>query len=497
MSAAELQTISESPIGSLKDSDQFSIKEDAALEQSDDEAVMPIESVGGFFIKHGTFMGTENEISENSDATENDSDYDTDLDVEETAERYDATGSKLYLAACKCLDVTPVSFFLRNIREKQLDLKHRLLGPKGGKALAAALELNTTLASLNLHDNYLEGDGGAAIAAMLKENCYITELDVSSNHLGPKGCQWMSDMLQYNTILLKIDLSDNGFDDRDTACLLDAFKGNDKLTWMSLSHNKFSERSGENLGLAISSNDSLEYLDLSWNHIRRKGAIEIANGLRTNCTLKSLNLAYNGFSNDGAVALGEAIRANNTLLELDISNNRITTQGALCIAKGLEGNNTLEILKIGCNPIGNEGAKAILSSAKNYADSALTELHLKDVYLDEGFDQLLEEVREVKPDIQIIANLQPGVKHPLILVRNYISRNQQQWLEYCQQFDSHSGRTISRNDFVICLKNAGIEFKLEQTARLLTRLDPWNHGFINYTSKMLGYRELSPEDAES
>ena len=27
-------------------------------------------------------MGTENEISENSDATENDSDYDTDLDVE-------------------------------------------------------------------------------------------------------------------------------------------------------------------------------------------------------------------------------------------------------------------------------------------------------------------------------------------------------------------------------------------------------------------------------
>ena len=35
---------------------------------------------------------------------------------------------------------------------------------------------NTTLLSLNLHDNYLEGEGGAAIAAMLKENCYITEL---------------------------------------------------------------------------------------------------------------------------------------------------------------------------------------------------------------------------------------------------------------------------------------------------------------------------------
>lgn len=50
-----------------------------ALLESEDEAV---ESVGGFFIKHGTFMGTENEISESSDAAENDSDYDTDLDVE-------------------------------------------------------------------------------------------------------------------------------------------------------------------------------------------------------------------------------------------------------------------------------------------------------------------------------------------------------------------------------------------------------------------------------
>lgn len=494
MSTAELETISESPVESLKDSDRFSLQGDVALLESEDEAVVPVESVGGFFIKHGTFMGTENEISESSDAAENDSDYDTDLDIEEKAEKYDTTGSKLYLQTCKFLDVTPVSFFLKNIHEDRLDLKHRLLGPKGGKALAVALERNTTLQSLNLHDNYLEGDGGAAIASMMKENYYITELDVSSNHLGFKGCQCVCDMLQNNSTLLKIDLSDNGLDDRATVSLLEAFKGNDKLAWMNLSHNKFSERSGESLGLGISSNDSLEYLDLSWNHLRRKGAIEIANGLRTNCTLKSLNLSYNGFSNDGALAIAEAFRANNTLIELDLSNNRITNQGALCIARGLEGNNTLEVLKIGSNPIGSEGAKTILSAVKNYTDSALTQLHLKDVYLDEGFDHLLEEVREVKPDIQIFANLRPAVKQPLSVVRSYISTNQQQWLEYCQQFDSHGGCTISRSNFVTCLKSAGIDFGLEATARLLTLLDPWNHGYINYTSKILGYRNLLPQD---
>ncbi|XP_022801607.1 leucine-rich repeat-containing protein 74B-like isoform X3 [Stylophora pistillata] len=436
MSAAGLRAISESPTDSLKDSDQFSIKGDVLTEENEDvEAVEASEGNSGFFIKHGTFMGTEREQmdSQASDMASCDSDYDTDLETEEKSEKFDATGWKIYLAACKFLDITPVSFFLRNIQEKQLNFRHRLLGAKGGQALAAALELNTTLASLDLHENFLEGEGGAAIAAMLKENCYITEL------------------------------------------------GNDKVTWMNLSHNKFSEKSGENLGLGISFNDAMEYLDLSWNHIRRKGATEITKGLRTNCTLNTLNLSYNGFSNDGAVALGEAIRANNTLIELNISHNRITTQGALCIAKGLEGNNTVEILKICGNPIGVPGAMAIISAAKNYSDSALTELHFKDIYLDEEFDLLLAEVREVKPDFRIIANLRSGAKDPLSVVRTFVSNNQDQWLEICQQFDSDGTFGITRTDFVKCLRKAGIEFGIEQTAGLLTQLDPMKTSFINYT----------------
>lgn len=53
-------------------------------ESENEEAAGTTESVGGFFIKHGTFMGTENEltISQNSDVAASDSDYDTDLDME-------------------------------------------------------------------------------------------------------------------------------------------------------------------------------------------------------------------------------------------------------------------------------------------------------------------------------------------------------------------------------------------------------------------------------
>ena len=77
---------------------------------------------------------------------------------------------------------------------------------------------------------------------------------------------------------------------------------------------------------------------------------------------------------------------------------------------------------------------------------------MQDIYLDEEFDKLLEEVREVKPDIQIIANLKSGVKDPLSVVINFISNNQDQWLEICQQFDSQGVLKITRTDFVKCLK---------------------------------------------
>ena len=53
-------------------------------ENEDEEAVEASEGNNGFFIKHGTFMGTENEkmTSQASDMASSDSDYDTDLETE-------------------------------------------------------------------------------------------------------------------------------------------------------------------------------------------------------------------------------------------------------------------------------------------------------------------------------------------------------------------------------------------------------------------------------
>ena len=57
----------------------------------------------------------------------------------EATESYDATGKIIYLSACQAIGVTPVSYFIKHIQEKEIRLRHHSLGPKGTKAIAIAL----------------------------------------------------------------------------------------------------------------------------------------------------------------------------------------------------------------------------------------------------------------------------------------------------------------------------------------------------------------------
>ena len=57
----------------------------------------------------------------------------------EPPKTFDNSGRRLYLAACASIGVTPVSYFLRHIQDKDMLLRHHGLGPKGSKAIAIAL----------------------------------------------------------------------------------------------------------------------------------------------------------------------------------------------------------------------------------------------------------------------------------------------------------------------------------------------------------------------
>ena len=64
-----------------------------------------------------------------------------------------------------------------------LRLKSCGLGERGGRALAEALSLNTTVASLELGLNHLGEGGGWGLAEALRLNTTVTSLDLGGNGL--------------------------------------------------------------------------------------------------------------------------------------------------------------------------------------------------------------------------------------------------------------------------------------------------------------------------
>ncbi|KAG1957950.1 leucine-rich repeat-containing protein 74A [Pimephales promelas] len=211
-----------------------------------------------------------------------DQDFDIDLELSRfhnEKQAYDPTGQFAYKEACKMLNVIPASYFLRNMKQSEINMMHYGLGSQGTKALAVSLVTNISILKLNLRDNCMEGTGVAAIADMLKENCYITEIDLSENRIGEYGARALSSMLLENTTLFSLNLSGNHLDERAARHLSPALIGNQKLQHLDLSHNRFADTAGEILGAAIAENAGMKSLNLAWNCIRGKGAIAFVEGL--------------------------------------------------------------------------------------------------------------------------------------------------------------------------------------------------------------------------
>ena len=64
------------------------------------------------------------------------------------------------------------------------------------RALAEALETNSTLTSLDLSRNGIGAEGAARLAAALKKNSTMTSLDISRNDIGPEGAESLATALE-------------------------------------------------------------------------------------------------------------------------------------------------------------------------------------------------------------------------------------------------------------------------------------------------------------
>ncbi|XP_019620314.1 PREDICTED: leucine-rich repeat-containing protein 74B-like isoform X2 [Branchiostoma belcheri] len=426
--------------------------------------------------------------------------YDTDLEIEDKRIEYDSTGRTTYKEACKQIGVVPVSYFLRHMQDSELVMMHHGLGPLGAKAIATSLVTNTTILKLNLRDNWLEAQGGKYIAEMLVENCYIHDLDLSYNKIGNDGAEPIAEMLQDNSTLDRVLLSGNGFGDKAAEAFAEAIMSNQKMEEMDLSHNEFGEVSGGLLGPAIAENSQMKVLDLSWNHLRRKGALAVSEGIRDNITITHLDLSWNGFGDDGAEAIGDALKSNKTLEFLDMSNNRISTEGAVLLAKGLIENDTLRVLKMGKNPMQSAGCYGVLKGISQNEKSAIQELDFSDILVNDDFDELLKQVKEMLPALLVktaervhgrggaakdFKKAKPRAD-PMTKLKQYVEKNNLRLVDLFNQFDKDKSMSVTREEFAQGIEATGIDLSPDELNRLLDTLDKDGDGEIEYGELVFG-----------
>ena len=218
--------------------------------------------------------------------------------------------------------------------KKKLDLENKFIFSQytkinnaGAQALAAALQVNQSIQSLNLHGNQIGDAGARALGAALQVNQTIQSLNLGYNLIRDTGAQALGKALQVNHTLQMLNLFDNQIGNEGT----------------------------QTLGAALEVNQSIQSLDLYKNRIGDAGAQALGTALQVNQTLQELYLSDNSIGALGAEALGNALKVNQSIQMLTLNNNQIGNAGTQAIAAALQVNHTLQWLGINEDLIGDEG----------------------------------------------------------------------------------------------------------------------------------------------
>ena len=129
--------------------------------------------------------------------------------------------------------------------------------------LTEALQLNTSLMSLDLSSNRLNINTLQPIMELMKTNDTITQLSLANNCL-TAGVSIITSMLLNNTHLTSLDLMSCEITDSDALKLSNALMHSNHLKTLNLSHNKIRADGFQAIAALIGHNTILETLELGY-----------------------------------------------------------------------------------------------------------------------------------------------------------------------------------------------------------------------------------------
>ncbi|XP_048776737.1 leucine-rich repeat-containing protein 74B-like [Ostrea edulis] len=432
-----------------------------------------------------------------------DYDFDDDTDLSEPEFDDEDISQKMYMEACKDMNLTPIKAVYKALDTEKLAVVGVILKKKESKACAIGLLRNSTIETLVLESNELGGYGARCIADAISRNEFLTEIRIVENNIGREGARVICEALRKNNYVRRLDLKGNGFYEEDATFFKDMLDENHALRELYLSHNKFQEVGGEIFADGLGNNDFLRVLDLSWNHLRMRGAMAIGSALQVNRHLEKLDISWNGFHIRGALTLSKALEINTTLMDLNLSCNRLSDSCIQILVNGLKKNTTLKVLRIAQNQIYPPGAFNILESIENTPSIALELLDLGDTPVMDTFENLYKKLQEIRKPFTIIYgmvwatdrhSLASGDQEPeeedllnedpLLVLFEYARLQNFRLVDMFKQLDMDNSGSLDREEFSRGLAQVNIPMNRRSLSRLIDIMDKDGDGEIDFGELM-------------
>jgi len=289
--------------------------------------------------------------------------------------------------------------------------------------------LKDVTGTINASKDQISDKDGAAIIWAIALNCNApTELNLSRNSMGPLTCDALAQFLRFNTSIVSIDLHDNAIDDAGAASLTKALSTNNTLATLRVSMNKIQIPGAVSIFEGLDSNFSLELLvmestggtsvagipipqlkglkpneliDLSSRRFGPLSATVIARLIQSyRPQLIELGIDRNPLKAEGTAAIAEMLKTNDDIKELDVRFCGLGPEGAIVLANALRVNTSVERVLMLQNQVGDVGAKAFIDMLPH--NNSLHLLSFQDNQLNNASKAALEEAGRKRGNITIL-----------------------------------------------------------------------------------------------
>ncbi|KAM8831650.1 uncharacterized protein AB9W97_003160 [Spinachia spinachia] len=433
--------------------------------------------------------------------------WDTDLETDNgTCQKHSLPAAERYLEACRRTGCVPVSSYLRQLGEANLNLTHYGVGRLGAKALAISLQVwaakipssvhiwvlilsqrDSMSSCQNLSDNQLHLEGAQVISKMLLDNCYITTIKLSGNHFDDSAAKYLADALKVDYVVKELDLSHNN--------IFDA--GGEHLSHMlgTAAHIVLRD-SRDETGLSCRDPHLLvTCLTVTAIFISMSKESNLLFPFpQVNSTLQKLRLAWNGFGPVEAQSLGHALKQNSTLVRLDLSGNLLDDRAAARLGEGLAANATLRVLELSRNPLTKIGALSLLRTVTENPSSAVEEMDVSSVSVCETFVELLEEARQRRPALDVRYSVMSSITRNLSALQifhKFLAERNESIVDFFRSLDDKGTKKVPTCVFRKAVKEANVPLDRRQLEWLINKFDKKCTASIVYRSVCEGKRAAS------